>query len=87
LGFGLEAITQTLMHFGLNASDNPGRLQRWQLGEVHVDIVPRGADNQAKVAGQLNRDGNILEPSQTEINDATQAHQSRRFARAQQIFE
>ena len=36
LGFGLEAITQTLMHFGLNASDNPGRLQRWQLGEVHV---------------------------------------------------
>lgn len=58
-----------------------------QLGEVHVDIVPRGADNQAKVAGQLNRDGNILEPSQTEINDATQAHQSRRFARAQQIFE
>ena len=58
-----------------------------QLGEVHVDIVPRGADNQAKVAGQLKHDGNILEPSQTEINDATQAHQSRRFARAQQIFE
>ena len=58
-----------------------------QLGEVHVDIVPRGADNQAKAAGQLKRDGNILEPSQTEINDATQAHQSRRFARAQQIFE
>lgn len=58
-----------------------------QLGEVHVDIVPRGSDNQAKVAGQLKLDGNILEPSQAEINDATQAHQSRRFARAQQIFE
>ncbi len=58
-----------------------------QFGEVHVDIVPRGADNQAKVAGQLKHDGNILEPSQTEINDATQAHQSRRFARAQQIFQ
>jgi cyanophycin synthetase len=36
LGFALEAIAHTLMHFGLHANDNPGRLQRWQLGEVHV---------------------------------------------------
>ena len=58
-----------------------------QLGEVHVDIVPRGADNQAKVAGQFAREKtNILTPSPSEIADATQAHQSRRFARAQQIF-
>jgi cyanophycin synthetase len=36
LGFGLEAITETLQQFGSNAADNPGRLQRWQFGDVHV---------------------------------------------------
>ena len=56
------------------------------FGVVEVDIVPRGQNNEAKVAGQLKRDGNILMPNAQEIQDATDAHTRRRFERAAQIF-
>lgn len=69
----------------LYASIQP-QIKAVELGKVEVDIVPRGADNQAKVAGQIKRDGNILQPSPAEIQDATQAHEQRRFARAQKLF-
>lgn len=57
-----------------------------ELGKVEVDILPRGLDNQMKVVGQIKRDGNILQPSPAEIQDATKAHEQRRFARAQKLF-
>lgn len=69
----------------LYASIQP-EIRAAELGKVEVDIIPMGADNQAKVAGQIKRDGNILEPSQNEIQDATKAHEERRFTRAQKIF-
>lgn len=69
----------------LYASIQP-EIKAVELGKVEVSIVPRGADNQAKIAGQLNRDGNILEPSPAEIKDATDAHTRRRLDRAKQIF-
>lgn len=57
------------------------------FGVVEVDIVPRGADNQAKVGGQFKREGgNILYPTDQGIQDTTDAHSQRRLARAQQIF-
>lgn len=57
------------------------------FGVVEVDIVPRGQDNEAKVAGQMRREnGNILTPNAQEIQDATDAHTRRRFERAAQIF-
>lgn len=58
-----------------------------EFGVVAVDIVPRGQDNQNKVAGQIKRDGNILQPSAQEIQDATDAHTRRRVERARKIFE
>ena len=70
----------------LYASIQP-QVKAASLGVVEVDIIPRGADNQMKVIGQLKRDGNILQPSQQEIDDATQAHQQRRFERASRLFE
>ncbi|MGH8052080.1 MAG: Mur ligase family protein [Arenimonas sp.] len=38
LGVGLPAIKTTMYRFGLSNSDNPGRLQRWQVGGVNVLI-------------------------------------------------
>lgn len=51
-------------------------------GTVEVFIAPKGKDNEAKVAGQIKRDGNILQPSETEIREATAAHSQRRINRA-----
>lgn len=54
-----------------------------QPGNVQVGIVPRGGDNEVKVAGQTKREGgNILQPSPDEIREATLAHSKRRIDRA-----
>lgn len=58
------------------------------FGRVEIDIVPSGADNELKVAGQFKREGgNILYPSPQEIQDATDAHTKRRLEAAQKLFE
>ncbi len=70
----------------LYASIKP-EVKAQRLGVVEVDIVPRGTDNEAKVAGQFKREGgNILRPSQQEINDAIQAHTKRRLDRVKKLF-
>ena len=56
------------------------------LGVVEVDIIPRGIDNNDKVRGQLKRDGNILYPTEAEIDDAIQAHTQRRVAQFKKLF-
>lgn len=57
------------------------------LGVVEVNIAPRGSDNEAKLAGQLKREGgNVFYPTAAEIQDATDAHEKRRFERVRQIF-
>lgn len=38
LGVGLAAIRSTVNRFGSQNSDNPGRLQRWKVGDVSVLI-------------------------------------------------
>ena len=38
LGVGLPAIKTTMARFGSHNSDNPGRLQRWQVGDVKALI-------------------------------------------------
>jgi hypothetical protein len=55
-------------------------------GTVHVDVVPRGNDNQNKVKGQFKRDGNILLPSKDEIKDVTVAYSRRRIVRINSLF-
>lgn len=63
LGFGLEAISQTLKQFGLQNTDNPGRLQRWQFGSVHVlmDYAhnPEGMQGFLDIAQALRGNGRL----------------------------
>jgi cyanophycin synthetase len=63
LGFGLDAICHTLAHFGLQAQDNPGRLQRWQFGDVRVLLDyahnPDGMRGFLDIAQTLRGDGRM----------------------------
>lgn len=55
-------------------------------GKVEAFIIARGAENEVKVAGQIKRDGNILQPSQSEVREATLAHSRRRIQRANDLL-
>jgi hypothetical protein len=70
----------------LYASILPEAVEREQPGETQVDIIVKGEDNENKVAGQFKRDGNIIEPSESEISDTVDAWSKRRINRANSLF-
>ena len=63
LGIGEHAISAVLAHFGATNADNPGRLQRWTLGDVEVLLDyahnPDGLRGLLGVAAGLRRGGRM----------------------------
>lgn len=63
LGFGLEAIRSVLCAFGSANADNPGRLQRWTLGDVAVLLDyahnPEGMSGFLSIAQALRGQGRM----------------------------
>lgn len=63
LGIAPETIASVLQHFGASNADNPGRLQRWKLGDVQVLLDyahnPDGLRGLLQVAGGLRGDGRL----------------------------
>lgn len=57
MGIGVEHIITVCQHFGARRDDNPGRLDRWQIGgvELLVDYAhnPEGLDGLLRVAERL----------------------------------
>ncbi len=63
LGIAPAAIAQVLSRFGASHADNPGRLQRWTLGDVEVLLDyahnPDGLRGLLEVAAGLRRGGRL----------------------------
>ena len=63
LGIAPAAIAQVLSRFGASNADNPGRLQRWTLGDVEVLLDyahnPDGLRGLLEVAASLRRGGRL----------------------------
>ena len=63
LGIAPAAIAQVLSRFGASNADNPGRLQRWTLGDVEVLLDyahnPDGLRGLLEVAAGLRRGGRL----------------------------
>ncbi len=63
MGVNVAAIKKTLLNFGASNSDNPGRLQRWQVGGVDVLIDyahnPEGLHGFLSIALGLKRSGRL----------------------------
>jgi cyanophycin synthetase len=63
LGVNIEPIRNVLHRFGSNNNDNPGRLQRWQIGSVNVlsDYAhnPEGLSGFLSIAKNLQGEGRL----------------------------
>lgn len=63
IGIAPDTITSVLARFGDDPRDNPGRLQRWRLGEVQVLLDyahnPDGLRGLLEVAGNLRAGGRL----------------------------
>jgi UDP-N-acetylmuramyl tripeptide synthase len=63
LGIAPATIASVLARFGASPRDNPGRLQRWQLGDVQVLLDyahnPDGLDGLLQLAASLRADGRL----------------------------
>lgn len=63
MGIGPDAIASVLSRFGASNADNPGRLQRWALGDVEVLLDyahnPDGLRGLLHVAAGLRRGGRM----------------------------
>ncbi|MBL0040065.1 MAG: Mur ligase [Xanthomonadales bacterium] len=59
LGIGVESIAAVCQHFGARRDDNPGRLERWRIGDVDVLVDyahnPEGLEGLLQVAEQLRK--------------------------------
>lgn len=64
-GIDPAAITTVLMHFGQTRTDNPGRLERWQVGGA--DILLDYAHNPEGLAGLLDVAGRVRQRRGTRL--------------------